>query len=358
MVKANDSWLSSQQSSRQLPSLNCMSMFLDTRQQKCLPSLTNQCTGMFSVPMELPIPGSGDPYFQSAKTEQINETCGSLHCLPIEIQATLPSPKPCINGMDVPNANFLGSCQKGFLIFDQSENQTRLIYSYICPPVQNTSIANSKPVSGYVDLHKVGHVGIMNQVDPTNINLHEMSGENRVTGEHSEMHEDTEEINALLYSEDEDDSDSYYGQDDEVMSTGHSPIKVKEDCGKREQVEELTEEVASSNAIKKKRKMLDGGYHKSSPTYTASSVKLDGRYEYDNDAKSGYADDGLTKGEGSDCILDNMRDKRDKVRKILRILESIIPGVKGKDPLLVIDEAIDYLKITKLKAETLGASFH
>ena len=48
--------------------------------------------------------------------------------------------------------------------------------------------------------------------------------------------------------------------------------------------------------------------------------------------------------------------KRDRVRQTLRILESIIPGAEGKDPLLVIDEAIDYLKILKLKAKSLGVS--
>ncbi|KAF4368400.1 hypothetical protein F8388_019117 [Cannabis sativa] len=50
-----------------------------------------------------------------------------------------------------------------------------------------------------------------------------------------------------------------------------------------------------------------------------------------------------------------MRSKKDKILQVLRVLESIIPGVKGKDPLLVIDEAIDYLRIAKLKAETLGS---
>lgn len=366
MVKANSLWLSSHNSSQQLPDLNCMCTLLEPRRQHCLPSHTNQCTCKFSTPVALP--GSIGPHLQNSMTEQINtekinEVQGSLQGLPSDFPALLPTPIPCttgklsafpygLSGMVMPDAKFSRPCQKGFLIFDQSGNSTRLIYNYMCPPIQNPYIATGRHVSSNENMDKVGHAAQLDQIDPTKNLLCEVSGEN----DSSEMHEDTEEINALLYSDDDDDdSDDECGQDDEVTSTGHSPMQIKEGHGNQGQIEELTEEVASSDGPRKRQKMLDGGYNKSSPGYTASSVNLDGSNGYDNDAKSFVG--GQNGVEGSDCTLGNMWSKKEKIREILRVLESIIPGVKGKDPLLVIDEAIDYLRIAKLKAETQGMSF-
>lgn len=363
MVKARDSWLSSQPSSQQLPNSNCMSTLLETRQQECLPSLTNHSSCKFSVPVALP--GSTGPRLQNLKTEQINEARGPLRCLPPDFHALLPTPTSYINGkqstfpyglsgMVVPDANFPGLCQKGFLIFNQSENQTRLFYNYVRPPTQSPSIANERLDSGYDDLQMVDNAAKMDRVDSTkNVSCEASGGKTE-----SEMHEDTEEINALLYSDDDgNDSHDGYVEDDEVTSTGRfPPMHMKDGYEKQEHIGEITEDVASSDGPNKRQKMFDGGYNKSSLLYTASLVNLDGSHEDDNNPESGYAD-GQTGVEGSGCTLGNMRSKKDKILEILRVLESIIPGVKGKDPLLVIDGAIDYLMITKLKAETLGVSF-
>ncbi|XP_030510699.1 transcription factor bHLH143 [Cannabis sativa] len=362
MVKAKGSWPSSHNSSQQLPDLICMSTLLEPRQQECLPSHTNQCTCNFSTPVALP--GSANPHLQNSKTEQKNEghDHGSLQCLPLDFPALLPTPNPCANyglgRMVMPNAKYSGPCQKGFLIFDQSENQTRLFYNYGCPPIHNyPSLGTARLASAYDDLDKLGHAAQMDRNDPTKNILHEASGEN----EGSEMHEDTEEINALLYSddyeeeEDESDTGECGDDDDEVTSPDHSPMQLKKGYVKRGPIEE---DVASSDGSRKRQKVVDGGYNKSSPSYTASSINLDGSHGYDNDAKSSCGDGGGQIGlEGSDCTLGNMRSKKDKILQVLRVLESIIPGVKGKDPLLVIDEAIDYLRIAKLKAETLGVSY-
>lgn len=364
MVKASDSWLSSQLSSQQLPDLNCMSTLLEVRQQECLPLLTNHSTCKVSEPVMLP--GSTSPRLQNLQTEHIDAAHEPLHCLSPDFHALIPATNPYINGkqstlpygfsgMVVPNTKFSASCQKGFLIFDQSENQTRLIYNYVCPPTQNPIIANVRIDSGYDVLQMTGDAAKMDRIDPIKNISREASDGNK----ESELHEDTEEINALLYSDDDgnDSSDDEYGEDDEVTCTSHfPPMPMKEGHEKHEHIGELTEEVASSDGPNKRQKMLDGGYEKSSALYTASVVNLDGSHEYDKDAKSCCAD-GQTGVEESDCTSRNMQSKRDKIIEILRVLESIIPGVKGKDPLLVIDGAIDYLTITKLKAETLGVSF-
>ncbi|CAH8389535.1 unnamed protein product [Eruca vesicaria subsp. sativa] len=165
-----------------------------------------------------------------------------------------------------------GGSQKGLMILDQSGNQTRLLH---CPfPL------TAEPVK----LSELQH-GV----------------------EESEMHEDTEEINALLYSDDDEDCES----DDEVMSTAHSPYQV---CNKRE-----SEEIDSPC---KRQKLLDKVEN------ISGSSSLVGK----GDTGSG---------------LSNEQSRKDKIRTALKILESIVPGAKGNEALLLLDEAIDYLKLLK-----------
>lgn len=309
--------------------------------------------------------GSTYPGLQRWNSEQINEAHGLPQGLPPHMQTSPPAPNPYFSGnqsvyphrfegMNIPNTNSV-SYQKGFLIFDQSENHTRLLYNTVFPPVHNPSFATAKLNYDYDDWHKVGHTERMDQLDPARCVFHKVPGENHITDEESEMHEDTEEINALLYSDDDKDGDDY-SEDDEVRSTGNSPLGIKEVCGKQE-VEELRKEVTSYDGPNKRQKLLNGWYNKSSPMDTASSEKLDGYHEDDNDVESGYADNHAP-GGGLGQILGKMQSKKGKIREVLRVLEDIIPGTKGKDPLIVIDESIDYLKSMKLKAENLGVSFH
>jgi hypothetical protein len=102
--------------------------------------------------------------------------------------------------------------------------------------------------------------------------------------------------------------------------------------------------------------LIDGGYKKSSLVDTASSVKVERFHGYDDDMESNYAKRQSQDGEMI-SILSSKQFRKDKIRATLKILESIIPGAKDKEPLLVLDEAIDYLKSLKLKAKTLGVSY-
>ncbi|KAF3514447.1 hypothetical protein F2Q69_00004888 [Brassica cretica] len=45
--------------------------------------------------------------------------------------------------------------------------------------------------------------------------------------------------------------------------------------------------------------------------------------------------------------LSNEQSRKDEIRTALKILESIVPGAKGNEALLLLDEAIDYLKLLK-----------
>lgn len=359
MVKADESWICHQHSAWQLPDLNCMSTSLDPRQPECLPSLINPENYMFSTNAALP--GYVSPGLVNLKTEQTNGAQKSLQILPPCFQNLVPSPYPFLNEMQpafpcgfreqaAPNENF-GSLQKGLLVFDQSGNQTRLVYSSVCPSVLNPPATLKKEVSvnGFLQ-DKAIKTDKLPSVKPL---LHEEFDENHIAKE-CEMHEDTEEINALLYSDGDDDySNGEDNDDDDVKSTDHSPVAIEGKYQKHDLTVEISEEVASSDGPNKRQKLLDGGYNKSSQTDAGCSVQLEGSHECDNDAESSYAN-GQTQKEEMGSILGNKRSRKDKIHTTLRILRGIIPGANGKDPLSVLDEAIDYLQSLKLKAAALG----
>lgn len=361
MVKANESRFYSQHSLWQPSKQNLMSTALQPRQQECLPAFIAPSARVSSARVALPpydVPGIPD-----LKTEQTNYAHRSLQDLPFHFQSFLPTPNPYLKGKQTPLTHGLhgnavqnaspGSSLKRFLIFDQCGNQTRLIHTSVCLPDRNPATA-TKPVFCYnfYEKEQAARVGV---TGPTEYILREESGENRIASEESEMHEDTEEINALLYSDESEDDD--FDEDDEVASTGHSPVALKASCGKHKLAESIGEEVAGSDGPNKRLKLVDGGYKSSSLMDTGSSVKLDISLANDSDAESGYAF-GQNQGEEAGSILGKRHFKRDKIRDALKILESIVPGVEGKDPLLVFDEAIDYLKNLKHKAKTLGLNHH
>ncbi|KAA8536414.1 hypothetical protein F0562_028892 [Nyssa sinensis] len=353
MVKAEDSRPCEQHSAWNSPKLNYTRTLLQSGQQNVLPSFMNCCT--FSSNVASPgIAVSGSP---GLNTDQTNGAHGLFHRLPPRMESFLSTPYPYLKEKEpassdgpgfkaTPNAKY-GYNQKRFLIFDQSRNQTRLILTSVCSPAQNPIIAPTEPICAFnfLDEKQVGNV---KKIFPTMPIIQEKSDENHVF-EGSERREDTEEINALLYSDDDDDDDS---EDDEVTSTGHSPFALKGSHERHEHVEEI----ASSDGPTKRQRLLDGGYKKSSLMGIASSVKLDRTCEYDDDAESSSAK-GKTHEEGMGSILGSKGSRTDRIHETLRILESIIPDVKSKDPLSVIDEAINYLKSLKLKAKALRVGY-
>ncbi|KAF5731920.1 hypothetical protein HS088_TW18G00607 [Tripterygium wilfordii] len=354
MVKFKKFWHYPQNSDWRLPDLNFMTTPFESRQQECIRANTNRGACMLSTNKESP--GAAVPLFSSLRTEQANEAHSLLHCYPPSFQAS-PSAniylkenqsvfssdqgkKAAVNGIT-------GSPQKQFLVFDQSASGTRLFYSSVFPPVHDRMTVAAKLASGYKSQYEAEAVQL-NEVHPVNPVLHGTSYENHES-EGSEMHEDTEEINALLYSDDTDN----YDDEDEVASTGHSPTTVGDKYEKRSRGEEILEEVASTDDSNKRQKLVDGWYKRSSLMDTASSVKDEGSHVYDNDAESCHAI-GQTQGAEMVSILGNKPSRKDKIRATMEILEIIIPGAKGNDPSLVLDKAIDYLKSLKVKAKTLG----
>ncbi|KAK6253313.1 hypothetical protein QUC31_015033 [Theobroma cacao] len=381
MVQTNNSWFFPQHSTWQLPKLSCMSTSLEPRQPERLPACINPSTHMFSVSRSMPgslvpginpgihavpatmaMPRSAD--ISTLKTEQKYHSDQLLQQLYPCFPTSLPSLGSYLKEQQLmiakgysgrATANVVsGFLQKGLVIFDQSGSQTRLIYGSVPPTSQYATTAVTEPAS-CLDLHE-GQAVKMSPFTPTPPTLQEEFDENHLSVEESEMREDTEELNALLYSDEEDD-DYHDGDDDEVMSTDHSPFPIKRNYQNEDQVGDVMEEVASSDGPNKRQKLLNGGHKQSSMVDTACSVKLEGSHEYDGDAESSYAI-GHNQREEIDSSLRSKQSKKDKIRFTLKILESIIPGAKGKNPLLVLDESIEHLKSLKLEAKSLGLSHY
>ncbi|KAJ6370313.1 hypothetical protein OIU76_028563 [Salix suchowensis] len=390
MVKAEGSWPFPPHSTWKLPNFHCMTTSLDPAQLQCSPECMNPGTCMTSANMTMP--GLAVSSIPNLKTQQGNEAYGLPRSSPSNFQnflATDPYERENLSvfsyGFDREGVqNPIPGCQRTFLVFDQSGNEQRLIYSSFGPPVPKPVAADAKPIPGYFDYNKYAA-----KMDQTKLKLPEVSEENHFHSEESEMHEDTDEINALLYSDDDyydengggsDDDDDYDSDDDDIRSTGHSPILIKshgtqeqaekiveevtssdgpiliKSHGTQERAEKIVEEVTSSDGPNKRQKLIDGEYKKSSLVDTASSVKVERFHGHDDDMESNYAKRQSQEGEMI-SILSSMQFRKDKIRATLKILESIIPGAKGKEPLLVLDEAIDYLKSLKLKAKTLEVNY-
>ncbi|PIN00499.1 hypothetical protein CDL12_26998 [Handroanthus impetiginosus] len=258
------------------------------------------------------------------------------------------------NGLGVSDKPIDPSCatKKRFLIFDQSGNNTRLFFSPSFSP-QNQMIASKTPANNANGLFGKVASRIDQQflVKPL---VEEKWDENHLIDEEGEMLEDTEEIDALLYSDSDDeyddDDDDDDGENDEVTSTRQIRASIKEGCEKDKLPEELIEEVASCDTSPKRQRLHDGRYKKSSLVSVESPVKRASSCSYNSNVGSKYAGSRNSR----DDIDSSRREKKVKIREALKILESIIPGLKTNDPLSVIEKGIIYLESMKIEAEALG----
>lgn len=281
----------------------------------------------------------------SLQTDQTNEVRGFVQD---------PKTEPCLkerNNYGARQSANPASLQKKFIIFDRSGNKTRLFYSPVFPLIQSPIDTTTQ----FAQTYKVNpdrRVTSFGQKHLPKYSLPDESDQDHVVNEESEMRENTEEINALLYSDDEDDDED----DDEVTSTDHSPLSKKP-------FEDIKEDVASSNWPSKRHKLIDGGYARLTPTLdSASSVRLNESSDCVSDAESKYSGNQMyftmkTKEDDNSAVSD-VQLRKAKIRESLKILENLTPGAKGKHPLLVIDETIDYLKSLMSQTGMLGVKYH
>ncbi|XP_022896224.1 transcription factor bHLH143-like [Olea europaea var. sylvestris] len=246
------------------------------------------------------------------------------------------------------------TCLKRFLIVDQSRNHTRLFFNPFPFPSPQNQIVSSKTPGVHASCNEKLAVQVEKQSLLMSV-IQEKWNENQLTDGGSEMHEDAKEIDALLYSDtddefDEDDADQ---ENNEVTSRVRTPFGTEEGYDEDIQFEELIEEVASSDGSTKRRRLLDGRYKLSSLLVDEGPIKLATSCNYKDDAESSVVHEINSFGDSSST----KRLKKVKICKTLNIFKSIIPGLKSKDPQLIIDKAINYLTSLKYEAESTRISY-
>ncbi|PIN10867.1 hypothetical protein CDL12_16539 [Handroanthus impetiginosus] len=233
--------------------------------------------------------------------------------------------------------------QKRFLVFDQSGDKTTLIYSSgIQTPIQFGASWMPNAPTAY-NVSKDEPTATIHPLRPTMND--ENIGDNSRDVSEDEMREDTEELEALLCSDDNSD----FSEDDEETSTGHSPSTMTDNVI-RDLVEEMGEEVDSFAGPAKRQKLSDGGFDVPSMRRTPTSLKTFASSALDDDAESICGNSKESLGSWSS----GKRSRKEKISETVGILQSIIPSVNGKDAIVVIDEAIRYLRSLKVKAKALG----
>ncbi|KAK1402361.1 BHLH domain-containing protein [Heracleum sosnowskyi] len=259
-------------------------------------------------------------------------------------------------GVETLANNVTNSNRRSYVICDQSDDLVRFFLSSFGPSTGKVVDLPMRPVHAGCT-RDVQQIPINEQTNPTNPKIQGASDDDRVVVEESEFREDSEELNALLYSDDE--YDYNYGEEDcdeEVTSKDRSPSKVEEILYNDEQVGAIIEEVATSDGSTKRQRLLDGGYKKSLVVEHANSGENDRFREYNNDMESSSACPSAM-GNVMSSSLGVKRSRKDKFHETLSIIEKIIPGLKSKEPTLIIDEAINYLKSLKLKVKDLGLAY-
>lgn len=354
MEKDFRSWFRHQYPDLQSAQSNFSSRGLNIGQQNSVPYMT---------PYSNEVPVKGDSPFSfsgllESKASQPTEAHNWLYCLPqlrhgfapvlstIVKEKLAPQSVDNFGGKEEANA---GSVQKRFLVFDQSGDQTTLLYSspngtpvQYLPSWEPKSPAPCYPI-------KEGPQIKRSEICPSgHYSNGEFYEENHRDDVESELHEDTEELNALLYSDDDD----TYSEDGEEISTGHSPSTMTaHDLPLW--LDEMGEEVASSEWPSKRRKRLDGGRDIPSFVDAATSAKHFTCSDLDDDAESSC-------GNSHNQVLElvslsgKKRPRKGQILETISILQKIIPGGEGKDSIDVIDQAICYLRSLKVKAKSLG----
>jgi hypothetical protein len=375
-------WTPQVQFNLQSPNLNSFCAPFDMGKQNAAASAAkNPVVDMNTISRNEAVPtyeSSALPHMQLGNS---NEPHGWFYCLPrfrqgftcppnFTSEEKLPQPSHLKGFKEeiAPNGE-LGFPQKQFLVIDQTGDQTTLIYSSrFGSPVEclgswdsklhgcNNFNGNNEP-SLRRDVNHVVGLGF----GPTFDYKGDENDNHQGTEIESEMHEDTEEINALLYSDS--DADGYSTEDDEVTSTGHSPSTMTtHDNQEPFRIGTIAEEVASSSPGKtKKRKLFDVAYDHDDVQFTdtANSLKQKRRFDHtgynDDDAESRCS--GSNYGRGSfemDSLAGTKKIRKEKIQDVLSILQCIVPNGKDKEPVQLLDEAIHCLKSLKLKAKALG----
>ncbi|KAK9112884.1 hypothetical protein Scep_020403 [Stephania cephalantha] len=319
----------------------------------------------FMCPANGSLPIGAAPQLGYLTASHFYQQNGWLNSVPCHHQVVTPAPRAmamdkisalanAFEGKAMPNLTN-GPTQKRFIIFDQSGNRTNVIFSSVndSPPIQPVNLGFKKPFDNFGSNEEL--VVKKDSIYESRINVSDkLDGNLGSSGYESEMQEDSEELDALLYSDGDSDYDDD-DDDDEESSTGHSPSKITE-YKKCKGVEQSAEEIASSDGTTKRKRRRDSDNDASSVMDTASSVKYThDPVTFEDEAESSCVRDEIQEEEETHSSPVTKRLKKERIRETISILQSIIPDGNGnKDAMFVLDEAISYLKHLKLMAISLG----
>lgn len=363
MVKARESSVFQYPPAWKPPNLNGTGTSFKPRKQGSVTSDVNPgspfCPSIAGCPgfTVIGIPGSNF-HHESMTTDSIQYSPSHVLAFPPGLNLYVKN-APLVSHESARENPTLGSSGKRFFVFDQCEKGTRLIYGESSHLLQKSEALRKRPCGNF-PAEKGKHPSNLTQFGLYNPIFQEESDENHVDGEEGEMCEDTEEINALLYSDDDDEHDEKEGQgeEDEVTSTGHTPSALVQCCGKCNKVEDTLDEVGNFSHQNKRQKLITSEYdcfnslHMDKPL-----IKLDGTNRQGSDADSSFVIS-RTNEEDKFPVVDGDLSKKDKIREMMKILEAIVPSAEGKDPVVILEKAIEYLKNLKCKAKVLGMSIH
>ncbi|KAK4795329.1 hypothetical protein SAY86_013323 [Trapa natans] len=303
------------------------------------------------------------PRLPNSRVGGFNKPPGWFYCLPRFRQAFFMH-GPCYSllkeKVPINNVNFNLNAEKKFIVFDQPGDKTTVMVSSRPETIFRcvTSRSLKQPMQLDTDdeacRHKSGPFPCSKMISAV-----DADGNYEDADVVSEMHEDTEEINALLCSDDE--GESYYSEeDDEVTSTGHSPSLMTAHEGRSDHLyfEEDNQEVSSPPCSRKRKWKENDMEALINDTTSSGDIKFqpnDLSNNDDNDAEtssvqrdySALVKMGLPSSKSK-------RVRKEKIRETMGLLREMIPDGKGKDAVSILDEAINYLKLLRERAQTLG----
>uniref|UniRef100_A0A7C9AQC0 BHLH domain-containing protein n=1 Tax=Opuntia streptacantha TaxID=393608 RepID=A0A7C9AQC0_OPUST len=361
MGKDIEFWLNQQPQHGQCFDAEYLKLPFDFGMQNTSIPFARPCTD--PAPPNCALPALRYSELPSLMSMQRKQPHGWFYCLPhlrqglkhnTALQAKLLHNANCFG--KVPNENCevantavpaIRPTPKQFLVFDHTDNKTTMMFSSGVGPQMEGLSSWSPRLAHYWNTHE-GELGVgSDRHHNSRPILTDELDDDHVTNEESEMYEDSEEIDALLYS----DNEGNYSDDDEETSTGHSPSLLTAH-EKEDWFDDDTDEVASSAGPPVKRqKLSDSGCEDPCVTDAVISVNPNRSLEYEDGAESGCASRKPVRS-----LPGNTRLRDEKLRETVSILQTIIPGEKGKDAIMVLDEAINYLGTLKSEARTLGLS--
>ncbi|KAH7330952.1 hypothetical protein KP509_20G009700 [Ceratopteris richardii] len=279
-------------------------------------------------------------------------------------------------------------CQKGFVMFDHSGSERRMIFHPSIlddiPALQQSSTGHSERAVNAKHLQDVlvNHPLLGDCVPPGNMIFPDRRSASLLsrehiclaaygadTGSHSEeatdflSKENTEDLNALLWSDDEM-SSTGDSPSDLLLSDADSSDVINSEWGydtcsgrKRKVCTEIENEnmVASDSAVLKRafctaRQCLDRGSGYGKEAFTVFDLSSD---DYESSSASSTTKRWKQVQSAPPRKLVNITTRKEKIQSAFQLLRSILPGGQSMDSAVILSEVVQYVKNLQSEIEKL-----